>query len=52
MTPHSSTEDRRVPSASDIENTLRALDCVSTCRVEELCEQIMYTLSSPLSMHY
>jgi brefeldin A-resistance guanine nucleotide exchange factor 1 len=51
MTPYSSAEDRHVPSASDIENTLRALDCVSTCQLEELCEQIMYALLWPLSVH-
>lgn len=51
MTPYSSTEDNPVPSASDadIENTLCALDCISTCRLEELYAQIMYVLASPLS---
>lgn len=53
MTPYSSAEDNPVPSASDadIENTLCALDCISTCRLEELYAQIMYALASHLSMH-
>ena len=54
MTPYSSAEDNHVPSASvaDIENTLCALDCISTCRLEELYAQIMYALALPLSLHY
>ena len=56
MTPYSSADDKPVPSASgaDIENTLCALDCISTCRLEELYAQITYALSlvSPLSMCY
>jgi brefeldin A-resistance guanine nucleotide exchange factor 1 len=54
MTPYSSVEDNPVPSASvnDIENTLCALDCISTCRLEELYAQIMYASPPPLSMHY
>ena len=46
MTPYSS-QDNPVPSASDadIESTLCALDCISTCRLEELYAQIMYALT-------
>ncbi|KAH9030672.1 Sec7-like domain is implicated in guanine nucleotide exchange function [Lactarius pseudohatsudake] len=50
MTPYSSAEDNPVPSASDvdIENTLCALDCISTCRLEELYAQIMQLELDPL----
>ncbi|KAN0128483.1 Sec7-like domain is implicated in guanine nucleotide exchange function [Lactarius tabidus] len=50
MTPYSSAEDNPVPSASDadIENTLCALDCISTCRLEELYAQIMQLELEPL----
>jgi brefeldin A-resistance guanine nucleotide exchange factor 1 len=52
MTPYSSAEDNPVPSASDIQNTLCALNFISTCRLEELYLRITYALSLPLSMHY
>ena len=44
MTPYSSSQDNLIPKASDadIESTLCALDCISTCRLEELYAQIMY----------
>jgi len=47
MTPYSSSHDNLVPSASDtdIESTLCALDCITTCRLEELYAQIMYALT-------
>jgi golgi-specific brefeldin A-resistance guanine nucleotide exchange factor 1 len=47
MTPYNSSQDNPVPSASDaeIESTLCALDCISTCRLEELYAQIMYALT-------
>jgi len=47
MTPYSSSHDNLVPSASDadIESTLCALDCITTCRLEELYTQIMYALT-------
>ncbi len=47
MTPYSSSQDNLVPKASDadIEHTLCALDCISTCRLEELYAQIMYALT-------
>lgn len=46
MTPYSSSQDNLIPKASDadIESTLCALDCISTCRLEELYAQIMYAL--------
>jgi len=47
MSPYSSSQDNVVPRASDadVENTLCALDCISTCRLEELYAQIMYALT-------
>ncbi|KAI0306765.1 hypothetical protein B0F90DRAFT_1808381 [Multifurca ochricompacta] len=50
MTPYSSPHDNPVPSASDadIESTLCALDCISTCRLEELYAQIMQLDLDPL----
>jgi len=50
MTPYSSSQDNFVPSASDaeIESTLCALDCISTCRLEELYAQIMQLDLEPL----
>ena len=48
MTPYSSAEDNPIPSASDIQNALCAVDFISTCRPEELRAQIMYALSPPL----
>ncbi|KAI0273816.1 hypothetical protein BC834DRAFT_855713 [Gloeopeniophorella convolvens] len=50
MTPYSSAQESTVPSASeaDIESTLCALDCISTCRLEELYAQIMQLDLEPL----
>ncbi|KAH9997514.1 Sec7-like domain protein [Russula vinacea] len=50
MTPYNSSQDNPVPSASDaeIESTLCALDCISTCRLEELYAQIMQLDLEPL----
>ncbi|KAI9452317.1 Sec7-like domain protein [Russula earlei] len=50
MTPYNSSQDNLVPSASDadIESTLCALDCISTCRLEELYAQIMELDLEPL----
>ncbi|KAI0256486.1 Sec7-domain-containing protein [Lactifluus subvellereus] len=50
MTPYSSSQDNPVPSASDadVESTLCALDCISTCRLEELYAQIMQLDLEPL----
>ncbi len=43
MTPYSSSTDALVPDAtdSDVENTLCTIDCISTCRLDELYSQIM-----------
>lgn len=43
MTPYSPIPDA-VPEATDseIENTLCAIDCITTCRLDELYGQIMY----------
>ena len=43
MTPYSSGTDALIPDATDpdIENTLCTIDCISTCRLDELYSQIM-----------
>ncbi|EJF65717.1 Sec7-domain-containing protein [Dichomitus squalens LYAD-421 SS1] len=43
MTPYASSTDALVPDATDadIENTLCTIDCISTCRLDELYSQIM-----------
>ncbi|GBE82378.1 Uncharacterized protein SCP_0407620 [Sparassis crispa] len=43
MTPYSSSADTLVPDAtdSDIENTLCTIDCISSCRLDELYGQIL-----------
>ena len=43
MTPYGSSTDALVPDAtdSDVENTLCTIDCISTCRLDELYSQIM-----------
>lgn len=42
MTPYSS--DMGVPDATeaDVENTLSTIDCITSCRLDELYSQIMY----------
>ncbi|KAI0637119.1 Sec7-domain-containing protein [Trametes polyzona] len=43
MTPYASSSDALVPDATDadIENTLCTIDCITTCRLDELYSQIM-----------
>ncbi|CDO70750.1 hypothetical protein BN946_scf184798.g65 [Trametes cinnabarina] len=43
MTPYSSSTDALVPDATDadVEKTLCTIDCISTCRLDELYAQIM-----------
>nr|GAT51097.1 predicted protein [Mycena chlorophos] len=43
MTPYSASSDALVPDATDadVENTLCAIDCISSCRLDELYAQIM-----------
>ncbi|KAJ8519864.1 hypothetical protein ONZ45_g3215 [Pleurotus djamor] len=43
MTPYSSSSDQLVPDAtdSDVENTLCTIDCITSCRLDELYSQIM-----------
>ncbi|KAH9946245.1 Sec7-domain-containing protein [Epithele typhae] len=43
MTPYASSADALVPDATDtdVENTLCTIDCLSTCRLDELYSQIM-----------
>ncbi|KAG6874307.1 hypothetical protein C0995_001532 [Termitomyces sp. Mi166 len=43
MTPYNASAEHLVPEAtdSDIENTLCTIDCISSCRLEELYSQIM-----------
>ncbi|KAI0646905.1 Sec7-domain-containing protein [Trametes meyenii] len=50
MTPYGSSTDALVPDAtdSDVENTLCTIDCISTCRLDELYSQIMQLEGEPL----
>nr|VWO98733.1 MSP1 protein-like protein [Ganoderma boninense] len=50
MTPYSSSTDALVPDATDadVENTLCTIDCISTCRLDELYSQIMQLEPGPL----
>ncbi|KAJ7168148.1 hypothetical protein C8R43DRAFT_983232 [Mycena crocata] len=43
MTPYGGSSDALVPDAtdSDVENTLCAIDCITSCRLDELYSQIM-----------
>ena len=43
MTPYGSSSDTLVPDAtdSDVENTLCTMDCITSCRLDELYGQIM-----------
>lgn len=43
MTPYGSSSDHLVPDAtdSDVENTLCTIDCITSCRLDELYSQIM-----------
>ncbi|KAI9064275.1 Sec7-domain-containing protein [Trametes sanguinea] len=43
MTPYASSSEALVPDATDtdVENTLCTIDCISTCRLDELYSQIM-----------
>jgi brefeldin A-resistance guanine nucleotide exchange factor 1 len=47
MTPYSSSADTQVPDATDadVENTLCTIDCINSCRLDELYGQIMSVLS-------
>lgn len=44
MTPYSLGADTFVPDATDadVENTLCTIDCITSCRLDELYSQIMY----------
>lgn len=44
MTPYGASSDALVPDAteSDIENTLCTIDCITSCRLDELYSEIMY----------
>ena len=43
LTPYSLSQEPHVPDATeaDIENTLCSIDCIKTCRLDELYAQIM-----------
>ncbi len=43
MTPYSSSSDNLVPEAtdSDVESTLCTVDCINSCRLDELYKQIL-----------
>lgn len=46
MTPYGSAADPIVPHATEkeIENTLCAVDCITTCRIDELYSEIMWVI--------
>jgi len=46
MTPYSS--DMAVPDATeaDVENTLSTIDCITSCRLDELYSQIMWVITN------
>jgi brefeldin A-resistance guanine nucleotide exchange factor 1 len=48
MTPYSSSSENIVPDATegDIENTLCTIDCITSCRLDELYSQIMYVVTT------
>ncbi|KAF7440985.1 GDP/GTP exchange factor for ARF [Pleurotus ostreatus] len=50
MTPYGSSSDYLVPDAteSDVENTLCTIDCITSCRLDELYSQIMQLDSDAL----
>ncbi|KAL4268665.1 SEC7 domain-containing protein [Pleurotus pulmonarius] len=50
MTPYGSSSDHLVPDAtdSDVENTLCTIDCITSCRLDELYSQIMQLDSDAL----
>jgi brefeldin A-resistance guanine nucleotide exchange factor 1 len=50
MTPYGASSDALVPDATDadVENTLCTIDCISSCRLDELYSQIMSVSSEPL----
>lgn len=52
MTPYGSSTDALVPDATDadVENTLCTIDCISTCRLDELYSQIMWVTLLVLDM--
>lgn len=43
MTPYGSSSDNLVPEATDqeVESTLCTIDCIASCRLDELYAQIM-----------
>ncbi len=49
MTPYGASSDTLVPEATeaDVENTLCTIDCIASCRLEELYSQITH-VSNPL----
>lgn len=49
MTPYGASSDSLVPDAteSDIEKTLCTIDCITSCRLDELYSQILYDFRSP-----
>jgi golgi-specific brefeldin A-resistance guanine nucleotide exchange factor 1 len=52
MTPYSSSSDALVPEATDadVENTLCTIDCITSCRLDELYSQIMFVPFSSASL--
>lgn len=47
LSPYTTSSDvLTVPNEEDIENTLSAIDCVSSCRLDELYAQVQWVSSS------
>lgn len=48
MTPYGSSSEQLVPDATDadIENTLCTMDCIASCRLDELYGQIMFVIDT------
>ena len=44
MTPYSSNEQVPEATDSDVESTLCTIDCITSCRLDELYSQIMWVL--------
>ena len=45
MTPYSSNEQVPEATDSDVEGTLCTIDCINSCRLDELYSQIMLVLN-------
>lgn len=53
MTPYNTSSETLIPEATetDIENTLCTIDCLASCRLEELYRQITYVATCLPNSH-